>query len=332
MRWFSRCQQGLTAEEEQAFQAWLAADPRHADLFNELDGTWSLLDRMAQATAAPLPQRSARRGWRRGLTWGAVAATAAAVAVGYLQWWQPRHYTAELSTAVGSIRTVRLADGSTARLNTHSSLRAAFRPEERRVVLTQGEVHFHVAKSAARPFVVEVDGLAIRAVGTAFNIHLSAKSVEVLVTEGMVQVCDTAVGPSAIPAPNDSATTRPQSAAAQLAAGEKLVLPRSTPAPFRPVVLSETRSTPVTPDEMQRTLAWQQDRLIFVLAPLADIVADFNRYNHRPLVIGDADLARQRFGGSFKPTDPAGLVRMLQQNFGVTVEEHSHATVLRARK
>ena len=46
LAWFSRCRQGLSAEQETEFQTWLIADPRHAALFNEFDGTWELLGRV----------------------------------------------------------------------------------------------------------------------------------------------------------------------------------------------------------------------------------------------------------------------------------------------
>ena len=65
---------------------------------------------------------------------------------------------------------MKLPDGSIVELNTSSTAAIAFSPAERRVRLTQGEGHFSVAKDAGRPFVVEARGLAVRAVGTMFNV------------------------------------------------------------------------------------------------------------------------------------------------------------------
>ncbi len=48
--------------------------------------------------------------------------------------------------------------------------------------LEAGEAHFAVAPDAARPFVVRVGGVAVRAVGTAFNVRYAADgAVEVTV-------------------------------------------------------------------------------------------------------------------------------------------------------
>ncbi len=323
LRWFARCQQGLSAEEETAFQDWLVADPRHAALFNELDGTWSLLGKMAESTPliAPLPARPSRSARRWRLT-AAVAAVAAAVAVAYVGWWRPAYFAGVASTPVGTIQRMQLPDGSVAFLNTDSAVKASFTPGQRRVTLERGEVHFVVAKNPARPFVVEVGGVVVQAVGTAFDVNLHARGIEVLVTEGKVRVNDAAdavAGPRA----NDGGT--------MLTAGQRLVIPRIASAVSAPAASRMLPATTVSNDEMMRALAWQQNRLEFESAPLAEIVAQFNRFNRHQLVIVDPALAQQRFGGAFKPQDHAGLVRMLRQNFGLVAEETEHTTLLRAK-
>ena len=58
----------------------------------------------------------------------------------------------------------------------------------RRVELVSSEAHFNVAKDADRPFIARVRGIDIRAVSTAFNVRLTDQSVQVIVTEGKVQV------------------------------------------------------------------------------------------------------------------------------------------------
>src|SRR3546814_19688281 len=47
---------------------------------------------------------------------------------------------------------------------------------------------FQVAKDRARPFVVEVGDVRVRAVGTAFGVKRTAGGVDVQVTEGVVEV------------------------------------------------------------------------------------------------------------------------------------------------
>ena len=79
-------------------------------------------------------------------------------------------------------------------------------------------------------------------------------------------------------------------------------------------------------------LAWQSRRLEFSDTPLGEMVAEFNRYNRHKLVVVDPDLAAKRFGGSFRPGDWAGFVRILHDNFGLSAEETEDQTLLRAAR
>lgn len=89
-----------------------------------------------------------------------------------------------------------LPDGSWVDLNVGADIAVEFTAGgagARRVVLRRGEAHFTVAKDAARPFVVEAGGVAVRAVGTAFSVQRGGAGVEVLVTEGRVAVAPAAL-------------------------------------------------------------------------------------------------------------------------------------------
>jgi len=86
----------------------------------------------------------------------------------------------------------------------------------------------------------------------------------------------------------------------------------------------------VAAPDLARVLAWQERRLEFVAAPLAEIVAELNRYNRTQLVVADAALAAQRFGGSFRADQPETLVRLLETRFGLRAERRGDETILRA--
>jgi transmembrane sensor len=216
-----------------------------------------------------------------------------------------------------------------------------FSSSERRLRLTRGEAHFTVAKNRARPFTVNAGGVDVRAVGTVFNVRLRSAAVEVLVTEGKVMLGDepgerphpTDAGSASVreaPPHDGSADARrlspPSLANRALAAGEKITIPL---VPDSSAVSAPAASVVVPRVEIERTLAWQERRLEFVSAPLAEMVAEFNRYNRRKLVITDAVLAAQRFGGVFRPDDSAGFVRTLEVNFGVVAEQRADETILR---
>src|SRR5690606_33297201 len=145
-------------------------------------------------------------------------------------------------------------------------------------------------------------------------VRFAGRSVEVLVLEGKVAVDDAQSGASLLAVTDATAASAPA-----LTPGQRVVvalpelLPSAGPAGVGVAAL--------LPDALRRPTAWQEGRLDFEAAPLSEIVAEFNRYHQRKLVIVDANLAAQRFGGSFNPGDREGFVRMLQQNFGVVVEQ-----------
>ena len=84
--------------------------------------------------------------------------------------------------------------------------------------------------------------------------------------------------------------------------------------------------------EALEALAWQQRTLAFEAAPLAEIVAEFNRYNRQQFVVADAALAGLRFGGSFRADDPDGFLVLLAATAQVAVETRGNETVLRSRR
>ncbi len=251
--WIARRYAGFSPADSAEFERWLAADPRHAAVFGEMDAAWRALDRVresAASTAGPDPDALAPRSPRHAVRRFAPLLAAAAVAiVAYAGWrwsapetegsgWrtvrQMEPFAETVTTAVGMVQKLTLPDGSVLRLNTDSLVEIAYSAVERRVRLVRGEAHFTVAKNPMRPFFVEVKGVAVRAVGTAFNVRLHAEAVEVLVTEGKVRVVDVA-GEASLIAPRTIAPSVPEGPL--LAAGERAVISLG-PVPgekFRPV-------------------------------------------------------------------------------------------------
>ena len=85
--------------------------------------------------------------------------------------------------------SLELADGTRVWLNTESKLRypVAFTGEERRVEM-DGEVYFEVAKNREKPFVVTVNGVDNRVLGTSFNVSAYQEDVVTTLVTGKVQL------------------------------------------------------------------------------------------------------------------------------------------------
>lgn len=92
-----------------------------------------------------------------------------------------------LATTAGETRTVRLADGSTVRLDAATRLDAAFDAERRTIRLSQGQARFAVAHET-RPFVVLAGGGSVTARGTMFDVAVAGGRVDVRLLEGAVDV------------------------------------------------------------------------------------------------------------------------------------------------
>lgn len=351
--WLVRQDRGLTPAEQAEFEAWRRADARHAALYQALAGSWDVMSdarhapsllagqaerEAARAADAAAPRR--RRTWRVGIGLAAAAALVFSSVVGYREY-RARPFAGTLATQVGGVERLTLPDGSTITLNTDSAVAVQVDRATRRVALQRGEAHFTVAKDRSRPFIVSANGVDVRAVGTAFSVRLRAEVVDVLVTEGKVSVAPPeaaggaagAVAATAGGASVGSVGARaamPADAAALGVPGAYLVTAgHRTSVPIRaaavPAPVIEVPAATV-----RQALAWQERRLDFEDASLGDIVAEMNRYSARHVLIEDPELAAKRFGGSFPAGDVDTLVRQLQRNFRVTVEQREEGLVLHA--
>lgn len=299
--WAIRHDRGLTATEQDDFTQWLATDARHRAAWAEHRWGWDELDRLAglqtSVHAVPDPDLLAPKSAGRKWGWLALAA-AAAVAMGLFA-------VREISSApdpaithtLARIEQRELPDGSVIALNRGAVVTEHFTAGERRVRLERGEAHFQVAKDATRPFFVEAGGVAVRAVGTAFNVRLDSASVEVLVTEGKVSVAPEAGLPA-----GGSPT--------YVTIGERTVVSRAPAAPAPQVAV-------VPPAEIEARLAWQPRLLDFNDAPLPEIVAEFNRRNPVRLTLGDSALQELRLSANFRSDNVEGFVRLMESDFGM---------------
>ena len=337
--WLSLRDRGMSPDETANFLRWLQQDPRHAEIFGELDRTWADFDRLVAVPASPAgartkpdadllaPRPKARR--RPTLARAALAlAAAAAVALGLWTLAPARAGRVIAETEVGAFRKLDLPDGSVVQLNTDSAIETHFDGSERSVRVLRGEVFFAVAKDPTRPFVVSSGPIAVRAIGTAFNVRQHVGSVEVLVTEGRVRIDDTRTRQSALPPPRPAATA-PTIAdeGPLLAAGERARVPVVTGnLSVKPPAATVER---VSSGALQRALAWQERRLEFDSAPLDEVAREFNRYNREQLVIADPALAARHFSGTFRADGYASIVRLLEADFGVKVTHAGREIILR---
>ena len=196
----------LTQKDKDTFQAWCDADPRHHQALLELADIWDELDTLSElAQLMPIENvldakantPSHKLDFVSTITdclkprWVPVAALLMITASLFLSLSEFSHQSTlnppTVLTQVGEKRSMTLSDGSVLTLNTDTRIEMNFSESERNLTLLQGEAHFEVAKDKQRPFIVNVDGVQVRAIGTAFNIQKSLGHMEVIVTEGVIE-------------------------------------------------------------------------------------------------------------------------------------------------
>jgi transmembrane sensor len=346
----------FSTQEQALLDDWLLSSPRHRSAFLRLEAAWRRADRLNRLrpldgrvdedllggpTLLKIPQYPARAStmsedapgprppapeplpgvtpkWRYAL---ATAAAIALVAVGAALWttierpgWQ------SYVTDFGSLERIVLADGSVVHLNTNSKMRVRLSHQRREIVLERGEALFTVAHEQTRPFDVQANGTTVRAVGTVFSVRLgSARDVEVIVKEGRVQIDPPTL--QDIDASIDVAPPR----ASLLSAGETVRI--------KPSEERELQVVKVADADVSRKLSWTEGRLIFERQTLAEVVAEFNRYNRRQMVIADPAIAGRRVGGGFEATDIDSFIAALEHSFGIRAypspEEEPDAELIR---
>ncbi|MFP1133276.1 FecR family protein [Asticcacaulis sp. W401b] len=211
------------------------------------------------------------------------------------------------ATEVGGLQHIRLDDGSMVHLNTDSEIEVNFSRERRDIRLIRGEALFEVAHNASWPFVVTAGDRHVTAVGTAFNVRLQGKSVDVVLVEGKVRV-----------EPMQRTmlqTVIPQLAAENVVAGQQLR------------VEGGDERARVNSTDVGRAVSWRDGQLIFREDRLSDAVAEINRYSKQQILVTDDRVANLSISGVFNTTRPENFVAAITHFYPVSAEQTAAGTV-----
>jgi transmembrane sensor len=294
--WLARLRsEERTADDEKGFRAWLAESEAHRAAFEVTNSVFEMAgaaQRRVSRTQAPLVTR--RHVLRTGVT--LAAASVAGIAI-YLR------SGTTYATEIGEQRDVSLEDGTRVRLDTDSEIRVSMNDERRHVQLRRGRAHFEVAADSTRPFqVLALDQLVTASHGE-FDVSRDGVLVSVLPQAEPVQIA------------NENA-----------AAG----LSTRTIMPGQLVVFAEDRLVREEQPEMQRASAWRFGRLALFKEPLAEAVAQMNRYTRRPIVILDPEIAQLRISGTYSVADAQAFATSISVLLPVAVSLERDRITLRA--
>ena len=312
-----------TEADAASFEAWLARSVGHRVAWYRLNAAWTEAGRVralgAGVPSAPLvpvaasvpvdaPPSQAKPARRFAVL--AIAASVLILLAGTLVSFRDElFHTHRFTTVVGGLQTIPMSEGSRVTLNTGSEIRISLNDRERVVEIDRGEAFFQVAHDPRRPFVVKAGERRVIAVGTQFSVRREGADFRVVVAEGTVRYEGHAGG-----TPAD-------------AANDVVLLPAGSVARAAGNAI-KVEQLPVT--EAERNLTWRNGLLTFRDTPLADAVAEFNRYNARKIVIEDPTIAALEVGGVFRSNNVDPFVHLLERGFAIEATVREDRIVLKA--
>jgi transmembrane sensor len=210
---------------------------------------------------------------------------------------------------------IELADGSKVELNVRSAMRVKFTADTRELFLMQGEGLFKVRPDPSRPFRVHAGPAIFEAVGTQFDVRVTASQTVMAVVEGRVKL-----KPAASP-PN-------REAAAHLENFPTITTGLA-------VTVDDTgRADAPQPVDLIEITAWRRSQgLVFIDATLAEIVAAFDRHDAKPkLIIADEELRTRRFGIAFDPRNSQELLDYLKDDDKLMLIRHGDEVTIQLKE
>lgn len=285
----------VTDADRVLFGQWQADDPRHRQAFAYI----TALDEVAGECAVVVAREEA--GPKKRPVVAALAAIAALllVFIGVNSYFQAPQDRGVYSTEIGEMKEVVLRDGSTVHLSGQTRIAVAYSEETRYLRLLQGRAVFSVEPAPTRPFIVEINGTKVRAVGTEFDIHKYPDGVSVSVIEGIVSV------------------TRAENP--------------------DPVVIEKGQQLAYSKREVQgkifegppeRFATWQKGFLEFNLSTLDTVVADVNRYAQGRIIIEDDALRDLPVTAVFVVGDFEEVADLLEQILPVRARKEGPGRII----
>ncbi|NVO13583.1 MAG: FecR domain-containing protein [Rhodoplanes sp.] len=306
LTWMRRLGSGeMTRADLDALDRWRMASEGHRRAFAEANLFWDVLGQVAREAKARghagEPSRLAfgTRIGRRAFLAGAAAATIAYVVVQppLGLWPSLAELGADYRTATGEQRQLAIRPGLTVDMNTQTSLVAPATGGTRHALeLVSGQIAVSVQAPDAQPLRVAAAQVQIEADRADFDVRRDGSFVCVTCTEGVVRV------------------TR-SSSVTVLTAGQQQTYDGDAQA--RVVAIDPTVVT-----------AWKRGMIIFRDVPLAQVIAEINRYRPGRIVLLNKALADRTVVAGFRLDQIGEAVDYLSRAIGARARSLPGGVVL----
>ncbi|MGF9563794.1 FecR family protein [Neorhizobium sp. JUb45] len=282
------------------FQTWLAKDPARAVVYERARRAMGDASHLLKSDL-DFAQKAAHKPLLRARNVVAALLVIMAGSGAFMAADGPMRLRADIITGTGQPQHLTLADGSRVELNAETAIAIHMERNERRIKLLRGQAYFEVAADPARPFVVEAGHGSTTALGTAFDINLTADATHVTVTEHAVMVTS-------------------------LSGDGRQRLPEGNQLSYD----DDGQLGAVEPADIGMATAWRQGRIVFENRPLAAVVDEIARYLPGRIVIAQSDLATRKISGSLDLTDPQTALDGFSEAIGIKVTRLGpYLTILR---
>lgn len=280
----------LTSEEEAELKTWLAMNPSHEQLLQELKLSWNAVDQygtqfspnkelawMKLSELLGFAGQEEQTAVKKMFPWYRAAAAVFILLLG--SWFLWRALQSENWVQIASAYTITeviLPDSSKVWLSKNSNLRyhADMKVDAERKVVLEGEAFFEVTHNPSKPFIVQAFETETKVLGTSFNV-LARKSdpdVQVSVLTGRVQF------------QNSSAVQN------------KLILEPGT----QGVYTKATAALSKKQTAGQNFLFWKNRRLDFTNVKVSDALQELEKSYGVHFILKDTAIGSKRITTSFE--------------------------------
>ncbi|MCK9913003.1 FecR domain-containing protein [Microbacteriaceae bacterium K1510] len=295
-RWVAQLVSGeASTTDAEALKQWRQQSTAHEQAFVAATRQWkdfgpagkALLEQGRVPAWTPPRPLVSRRAMLGGVAAGVAAAASYAVVQPPLGLWPSfSELTADYRTATGEQRRIVLPGDVSVRLNTQTSIAIpSVSDESDSVRLIAGEAAFAIPANARRPLTVLAGAGRTTANRARFDIRNFGPAVCVTCLEGEARVEQG----------EETAVVQARQQLRYTAAG------------------LET-ATRIDPDE---SAAWQEGMLVFRRTPLAEVVAEINRYRPGKVVLINASLGTSPVNGRFRIQRINDVLSWIEQAFNV---------------
>lgn len=198
-----------------------------------------------------------------------------------------------------------LPDGSKVFMNRNSELSYAMNAKGERKVILKGEAFFEVVHDEQKPFIITVNDVMIKDIGTAFNVKAFPENntIEVVVESGEVQFYSSSdVG-------------------INLVKGEKAVYDKSS-----------GHFTKMLPVPTENTNSYRSKQFEFKETLLKEVVEQLNSVYPVTIKLQDKSLEDLRLSVIFNNEEPEAIVDIIADTFGLEIEKKDGLIILKQKK